>query len=509
MKIKKQLPNSITKPIGHKKHYYTFFTNTDIYYKLIHLWSKKGPHEFFINDKKYVFSSKKGNVYRKNENGELKQCFEYIITNYRDEDNPDPKKCYFKFMPRLKDTFQKDGNKFKLMKGEGAELEIITVYYSMIESQNLLYEIFKQFGIKEYWNYQDQSKGSIRQNEHYIRYDADKEKLIANTLKDMQELISNGSDGETKITINKEENKYKLFSFRSECFNELGFNNNNKQWVFAIKTYRAKEWRKFNELDPLYHPKLEIYMDEDKKEGKRKYPKLSDYQKLTEEMYNIIGNILLWSGVNREDLISDMYFDSEDINNIVFQEKENVLDKIKKRYERMAPEIRKEVIKLPSQRDYISCLLKYDEVTYQTLTKWTNLGPDRIKQITYDLKDVGLIKTYKGNNVSHGFFGAPINITFSNEKMKNITKAILRSIEVDLEENYQSFKERKIKRAIRREKFNITMKKKIFLKKVLNNFEKQILFDSNIINEINNNFISLTEYNYVNIELMPDADMGG
>jgi hypothetical protein len=506
LKLKKPITNIIKKPIQHKLHYYTFFKSPDIYYKLIYLWNKYGYREFKIDDKNYTFNSKLGNVYRKTDGETLKQNFEYVI---KDERKGDIKTSYVKFMPRIKNTFQKDGKKFKLLKGEGVEIEIITVYHSMKESQELLNKIFKKLGLEKYWKYQDKTIGSVRQNEHYIRYDAKKEQMVANTLGDIQELIRNSGDGETKITINKEEGKYNLLSLRSECFDDLGFNNNNKKWVFAIKTYRAREWRQFEEHNPLHHPKFEIYLDEDKKKGKRKYPNLADYEKLTSEMYNIIGNIFSWSQVNNNDLISDLYFDSDDEEDIEINTKENVLEKLKERYKRIFPEIRKEVNRLPSKRDYLNCLINYGEVTYKTLTEWTNLSKDWIKRITYSLEEEGIIHVTKGNNVCHGFFGSPVFIRFATEKMKNITKAIVRDIDVQLEENKEKIEERKTKRGIRREKYNTTMRKKTISKRILSEIEKQKLFDIKIIKELNDDFYSLEQFKYINMEMMPDIDIGG
>lgn len=473
----------------------------DLYFSLIHSWMKnKGV--IFLDSDSFDFNSKDGMTYRKEEDN-YKRNFEYTI-KLRSRDNL--RKFYISFKPDISKFFYGrsakygDYKPYKPKKGEGVEVEVNGTYYSFEETQELLRKLMIHLGVGKYWEYQNKDKGKIRQCEYYLRYAENKEQEIANKIHEMDKVIGLSDYEETKITRTKEESAYLLYSLRSNRFDELGFSNNKGKWRFAIKTYRVREWQKFDYKDPLHNPKLEIYMDEEKR-GKE-YPDLKDFYKLKEEMYQIIGNICIWSKISNEDFISDSYFNSENISQYEIKEKKNMIEKLNKLYQSIKPEIRKEASKLDSVRDYLKCLSIYENITYETLKKFTGLGVDWVKKLTYKLEEKNIIKTYRGTNTAHSKFASPTYIIFQNKIIAEVTKAIVDVMDFSFDN--KDFEEEREKRKEERTEKRERRKKHVFSRKELTESELKILVENKIIEYRNGGVYELL--NYEIIEPPPPVD---
>lgn len=442
----------IISPIQHKLHYYSFIDNVELYYKLISIY-KKDIREIIIDEEKYIFSSKKGMTNRKGENDKYYSNFEYSI-------KLEPKgksklenlrKLYIIFKPELENSFYGKHKKYgdykpyTNKKGLGVELEINTTYFEYEETQEKLKEIMEHLNISKFLPYQNKDKGLIRQCEFHIRYDEKKEMDVANTLNDLDRVIGLSTDEYTKITRTKVGNKFKLYSIRSNKFDELGFYNNDSEWRFGVKTYRLKEDSGLNKYHSIRHPKLEIYMDEKKKEEylKLSYPKLNDFYTLKNSILDILTHIRYWSNLEDEELIGDNFFNPETKIEFDFIEKTNLKDKLNELVTTVKPEIRKEASKLDSVRDYLNHLIKNGQCTYESLQENTKLGYDWIRRLTDRLEEKEIIQRIKSS----------VNIImFKNKFTEDVTKAIIQVMnktnddEGDMEKRKEERKEKRERR---------------------------------------------------------------
>lgn len=466
-------------PVQHKLHYYSFIDNVQLYYSIIDKWikqekeygkekikSKDGKISFrikkplIINGENYYFGSKYGLTYRKDEN-DYKRNFDY---SFKLESKDKLKKLYILLKPELENSFYGkhktygDYKPYTNKKDLGVELEINTTYFEFEDTQKILKQIFEYFNISKFFSYQNKDKGLIRQCEFHIRYEDKKEKDVANTLNDLDRVIGLSTDEYTKITRTKEGNKYKLYSLRSNKFDELGFFNNNSKWRFAVKTYRLKEDSGLTKYHSIRHPKLEIFMDEQKKDEylKLSYPRLNDFYKLKNSMYDILAHIIYWSNLEDSQLVGDNYFDPEKEIEFEFIEKTNLKEKLKQLVECVKPEIRKEVSKLDSVRDYLNHLVKEGQATYKSLQEYTGFGYDWIRRLTDKLEEKEIIQRIKSDSNI---------IIFKNKYTSDITKAILQVINFTYDEDNENEKrkeERKEKRERRKkhifDKFEISEK---------------------------------------------------
>lgn len=479
----------IIEPITHKLHYYTHFDSVDLYYSLINAWKDDNQifKKFSLEGDNFIFSSKGGMSYRQIGEEQYRRNFEYTI---KLESDDKIKKFYIAFKPELPNTFYGESKKFgdyqpyKLKKGEGVEVEVNGTYYSLEDSQELLKKIMNYLGLKKYWQYQNKDKARIRQMEFYLRYHEHKEKAIGQKLNDINEVVGLSSDEYTKITRKKENWAYSLFSIRTDRWHDLGFNNKGGNWRIGIKTYRTREWQSFGDTSALRHPKLEVYLDEEKV---KEYPSLSDYEKLKQTMYDIIGNVAIWGNLDYNDFIEDNYFKPMTSNILNVKEKSNMIKKLRELNKCICGGIRKEISKSDSIRDYLNCLIKNEFASYNDIMKATHLKYDWVKQLTYKLEQKNIIKVIRSTENIIGFKSIQIS---------KIIKAIVETInEFDTNPEKES-SQRKSERRERQDK----PKKKIHLKKELNDSEIKALISVGVINERNGGIYQLINFEYIRPE---------
>ena len=324
-------------PVQHKLHFHKFIENKDLYYQMIKKYinckdephyedGKKNGYEFYIGEEKFVFKSKKGISNRKYGNGKLMQNFEYSFKLEYPEGlskSETLEKAYILFKPYSEDFYYKDGKPLKLPYGEGVGIEIVTTYKEMKDVDVLVRKILEYLQLDEFLEYENNKSGVIRQCEYYVRIDEEYETRVGNVLRKIDETICLSTDVFRKVTENRKGTKYNLFSIRSNQFNELGFFNNDGKIRYGIKLYRLKDDSKLEENDPTRHPKIEIYLDEQKKDDylKLEYPRLDDFSKLKETMVQISGNILIWASVLEDGLIQDKYYDPKNDDKFLVQPK--------------------------------------------------------------------------------------------------------------------------------------------------------------------------------------------
>lgn len=436
-------------PVQHKLHFHKFIENKDLYYQMIKRYincedkphledGKKNGYEFFIGEDKYVFKSKKGISNRKNGKGLLRQNFEYTFKLEYPEGLSKPEKlekAYILFKPYSKDFYYKDGKPLKLPYGEGVGIEINTTYKEMKDVDILVRKILEYLKLDEFLEYENNESGVIRQCEYYVRVDEEYETRIANVLKKIEEMVSLSTDEYNKVTRNRKGTKYNLYSIRSNQFQELGFFNNDTKWRYGLKLYRLKDDSKLEENDPTRHPKVEIYLDEKKNDDflKLEYPRLDDFSKLKETMFQILGNILLWASVLEDGLIQDKFYDPKNDDKFLVIPKKNAFQKLKNFYERITPDIRKEVTQLESKRDYLRALVHDEQINYKKLMEQTGLGYERVRKMTSELQDAGILKRIKTSRSI---------MMFKNRKTYKIVKAIVRQLDSDNQENKHKKKKR-------------------------------------------------------------------
>ncbi len=438
-------------PVTHKLEYYSFFKCTDIYYTTISNWKFK-KDGFKIKDNSFDFISKKGMTYRL-ENGEYKPNFEYMIELIYNENDAyvgskkekgKLKSLHITIKPELENSYYGlskdygDHKPYTLKKGIGTQIKVTSVYFSFNETQKILYQIFKKFNMDLYWKKQDFDKGTLIQHELHQRYNEKKENNVAKTLNHILLFCGVSDDQYTKLNLNKTESKYKMFSIKTDRWNDMGFKDNDNKYRFALKTYRTRKFDTFNKLNILRHPKLEIYLDEENIKRKE-YPKLSDIDLVKDVQHQILGNISIMAKLKDEDFISDLYFDAEKYYHKEIEDKTKVLKKLKQETKMNMHIVKRLSSGADSIRDYLGCLLDHTQASYESLKQYTGFEIDWIKQITYALKETKIIKVLRSS------FN---QVEFYNNNLAEYSRMHLESInmiEKDHEANRILRKENRIK----------------------------------------------------------------
>lgn len=477
----------LIQPHQHKLHYYTFFDDPGLFYSLINYWVRKSKkygvdeiigktgkssyrikNQIIINDDIFDFKCKLGMTWRTMEDGTHKRNFEYEIKMR----SPDKMKSfYISFSPQiLKYTYGPseeygDYQPIKLKKKvEGVDVQLVSVNISYDDGQELLHNIFKNIQLDNFWRNQRIDLGKIRQNEFYIRYNSKYERKIGMILDDMNKVFGFTGNSYTKSTRDITDFKYDLFSLRCNRFSELGFETKNDEWRFAIKTYRAREYSNLEENNPLHHPKLEIYLDEEKKG--RTYPELKDIKELQNTIYQIIANILDWANVSNEDgFIMDSYFDNKKFIDFDIIKAKNMYEDLSNYYRSTMPGIKKDCYKSNSMFDYYDCVIENGNVNYEVLCKSTGFGIDWIKKITYRLEDLKILRRIRSSKSL---------IQFHSNKVMEIAKAIIQSFRYENGFDGSQKQERKKKR-IKSRKNRLTKIKERLTKKKIAKIEPTII----------------------------------
>lgn len=496
----------LIQPHQHKLNYFTFFDDPKLFYSVISAWlhySKKYGTEIvedekgkkhtqikqpiFVGDDSFNFRCKKGMTWRKMEDGSFKRNFEYEI-KLRSRDNM--RSYYISFSPEiskyhygLSDKYG-DYQQYKLKKRlEGVNVQINTVNYSYEVGQEILKEIMKILEIDNYWDNQRLDMGVIKQCEFYIRYNSKYENKIGSIIEDMNKVIGLCGNDYSKITRDRKDFKYMLFSFRSNRFDELGFNNNEGNWSFAVKTYRALEYHKFQDNEPLAHPKLEVFLDEQKRGD---YPDLIDFFEMKNTMYQIIANIITWAKIKDDSYIIDSYFDNEKFIEIDFIEAKAMYEKLKKFYESLMPEVKTVCYSSNSFFDYLRLLSVNGQMDYNSISKKTGFGKDWIRKLTYKMESLKIIKRIRSVNSI---------IQFHSNRVMEIVKSIIKMIEFEKDLSFDDMEERKEKRIKSRKnrKIKLTILEQNFIKKS----GIRLLAKIGIVNKVNGGLYRLQNVDFL------------
>jgi len=485
----------IVRPCTHKQEYYTFFKNLDIYYSTISNWKFINP-EFTVKDNKFSFISKKGITYRY-ENDQYKPNFEYMIellSNKNDDyvgskkEKGKLKSLHITIKPQLENSFYGkseqygDYNPYDLIKGEGTEIKVTSVYFSFEETQKILYQIFKFFNMDMYFKTQDFNKGTLIQHEQHLRYDEKKENKVGEVISHIQLFCGVSDDQYTKITLDKTNTKFKMYSLKSDRWGDMGFCDQDHNYSYAVKTYRTRKYDTFSKANILRHPKVEVYLD-DENTKRKEYPKLSDIDHVRNTQHQILGNICLWANLKHEDFISDLYFDCEKISPIEIQEKTKVLKKIKHETQHNMSRVRKLTSASDSVRDYLNCLITNGQATYKSLMDYTGFQIDWIKRITYSLKNEKIIRVIPSSeNI----------IEIINNNLSEYTRMFLDSIN-SLEKDHEL---NRILRVENREKIRKGIKKKILSRMYLPKIAIKKLVSEGFVSKSNGGFYELINFIY-------------
>lgn len=454
----------MVKPQPHLIDYYTFFDNTKLFYSLIKTWINKSYKEgvetvidekgkestrikkpLIIGDDTFYLRSKKGMTWRKLENGTFKRNFEYEI---KMQSRDKMKSFYISFSPEIS-NYHYGPNKtygdyqpYKLKKKcEGVDCHVIHVNIDYDVGQNILKLIMKSLELDNFWNNQREDMGKIKQYENYIRYNEKYERKIAMILEDMTKVIGFCGSGLTKFYRDMEDYNYDLIYLKSNRFGELGFYTDQDKWRFAIKTYRSREYRQFETEQPLRHPKLEIFLDDEKKG--RTYPDLKDIKKLQQTINQIFANIIKWAKIDDKDsYIRDSYFDNNKFIEIEYIEAKQLYDQLKKFYVSLMPEVKTDCYKNLGIYDYFNCILVNGNVNYEQLCLSTGFSLDWIRKITYRLESMKIVRRIRSTLSL---------IQFHSNKIMEIVKGILNAFKFEMNMNEKSRKLRKNKRIKSRE----------------------------------------------------------
>lgn len=206
-------------------------------------------------------------------------------------------KCHFSISPRYgKNTKTKSG-KYVNHPYTGTSIHVQGSYFEQDEYLDMLNAIFEAIGAPRFANSYDLSRSYIYQMARHVRYHDQHEADMASMLSVLE--YESDMSGDSYLLKNRVAGKCEMLILGNPHWEAAGL---HPQYNHKIKTYRIKNFLDRQESDPLYHPKLEVYLNE-----QDNIP-ANEYFSLKKDLDHILISMLHSMGIQL-DYVPDNYFD--------------------------------------------------------------------------------------------------------------------------------------------------------------------------------------------------------
>ncbi|RNI15889.1 ArsR family transcriptional regulator [Methanohalophilus sp. RSK] len=223
-----------------------------------------------------------------------KSSFEYHF-DWKSADKAS--KCHFSIRPRYGRGTKTKSGKIVDHPFSGTSIQVQGSYFEQDDYLNMLDAIFTEIDAARFAGTYDLDKSTIYQFARHVRYHDDHEADMASMLSVLE--YESDMSGDSYLHKNRVAGKCEMLILGNPRWEAAGI---HPKYNYKVKTYRIKNFLDRDSSDPLYHPKLEVYISDNKN------VKALEYFRLKADCDNTLYSLLHCLGPDL-DYVPDNYFD--------------------------------------------------------------------------------------------------------------------------------------------------------------------------------------------------------
>lgn len=274
-------------PIIHEFGAYLHVPDLDLYYAFVRYYTNKVEDKYnhFITDRtgrQFRFWSKQGGLINP-KTGKL--AFEYLL-NWKSEDKAS--KCFFAIKPLFGPGTKTKTGKTLNLPLIGVNIEVESSYFELSDILNIYEDILAEIDASRFEHKIDRKLSTIHQIAVHARYHEKHEADVVNMLRAIKDKST--MRGNSHLVEDVQEGKYGMYKIDIPSFDVCDIQT---EFMHSVKSYRIKNFLKRSPMDPLVHPKFEVYLN--RSEQKRQpngYPNLDQYLDVRKDLNNLLIKLL-------------------------------------------------------------------------------------------------------------------------------------------------------------------------------------------------------------------------
>jgi len=293
---------TVVVPIIHEFGAHIHVPDLNLYYAFVRYYTNNVTDKYnhFITDRtgrKFRFWSKQGGLINPKTD---KLAFEYLF-NWKSEDKAS--KCFLSIKPLFgAGTKTKTGKTLNLPL-IGVNIEVESSYFELSDILDIYEDILTEIDASRFEHKIDRKLSTIHQMAVHARYHEKHEADVVNMLRAIKDKST--MRGDSHLVEDVQSGKYGMYKIDIPSFDVCDIHT---EFMHSVKSYRIKNFLKRSPMDPLVHPKFEVYLSRaEQKRQPNGYPNLDQYLDVRKDLNNLLIKLLHF--VN-DDLtyIPDSYF---------------------------------------------------------------------------------------------------------------------------------------------------------------------------------------------------------
>lgn len=353
---------------------------------------------------------------------------------------------HVEIMPQYTDLVYKSGDRLKCPYGEGTRAICRTTWADTPERiEERMYDALRAVygddalpladdGIPIDRN--DESRRILKAEAH-VRLVEKRKNAVVEAIDQSKELIDWGGRSEIDAAQQREAKGWLEARLVSDRWDLLGFAD--MPFKTGLKLYQVQDWHKRSENDPFRHPKLEAAF-----EGvdRGALPHADDWDEVMAHLRSVVSTHAAWAGVERQDLVSDDFFDGSLAEEYEYEHPEGRRSMLRRRYEDRATDVWRAAVhpQTTAIYDILRVVAREAGATYDMLVERTGLARSTVRYHVAKLEDQGVLKR----------LGNPVLVVYDAEALREKAEEILRSVRPD--DTPEDAEERASEREERRER---------------------------------------------------------
>lgn len=289
-------------PIIHEFGAHMHVPDLNLYYAFVHYYKAKvvDKYDHYITDRhgrKFKFWSKQGGLI----NPKTDQlAFEYNL-HWQSDDKAS--KCFLAIKPLFGAGTKTKYGKTLNLPHIGVNIQVESSYFELHDILDIYEDVLNEIDAIRFEHEIDYQKSTIYQIAVHARYHEKHEADVVNMLRAIKDQST--MRGTSHLVEDFEEGKCGMYKIDIPSFDVCDIETKYKH---SVKTYRIRNFLKRHPMDPLLHPKFEVYLNSS--EQKRQpdgFPNLDKYLEVRKDLNNLLIKLLNFVG---DDLVyvPDSYF---------------------------------------------------------------------------------------------------------------------------------------------------------------------------------------------------------
>lgn len=303
-----------------------------------------------------------------------------------------PIALHLEVLPQKEELVYKDGNELELPYGEGSRVICSTTWAEtaveietrMIDALRLVLDVDDRDLLRTRRN----ESRRIQKAEAHVRFHIGYKKQVVDSLRQSEELIAFGGMSEIDAHRKRQREGWLEAVLDAERWHLLGFERTS--WDVELKVYQASHWAQTDPSEPAHHPKLEASFSG---VSHGELPHVEEWDETMQILRSIVSAHLEWSGVGREELVADDFFDGSAVPTYEYRHPEGRREQLRARFEEVATEVYREALKAntTSVYDILETCVEHSGATYDYLEERTGLARSTIRYHVRRLEERGVV----------------------------------------------------------------------------------------------------------------------